>query len=51
MGIDEEGHRQILGFYVGGQESANGWREVLKDLCTAVESMKSCWVYSTGCRD
>lgn len=32
MGIDEDGHRQILGFYVGGQESANGWREVLKDL-------------------
>jgi len=32
MGIDETGHRQILGFYVGGQESANGWREVLKDL-------------------
>ncbi|GAA3400124.1 hypothetical protein GCM10020370_03240 [Paenibacillus hodogayensis] len=32
MGVDEEGRRQILGFYVGGQESANGWREVLKDL-------------------
>lgn len=32
MGIDEKGYRQILGFYVGGQESANGWREVLKDL-------------------
>lgn len=32
MGIDEEGQRQILGFYVGGQESSNGWREVLKDL-------------------
>ncbi|MFF2091417.1 IS256 family transposase [Paenibacillus sp. NPDC058174] len=32
MGIDEEGHRQILGFYIGGQESSNGWREVLKDL-------------------
>lgn len=32
MGIDEKGHRQILGFYVGGQESANGWRDVLKDL-------------------
>jgi transposase-like protein len=32
MGIDEHGHRQILGFYVGGQESSNGWREVLKDL-------------------
>jgi len=32
MGIDEEGHRQILGFYVGGQESSNGWRDVLNDL-------------------
>lgn len=32
MGIDEDGHRQILGFYVGGQESANGWRDVLYDL-------------------
>jgi putative transposase len=32
MGIDERGTRQILGFYVGGQESSNGWREVLKDL-------------------
>ncbi|WP_337099900.1 IS256 family transposase [Paenibacillus sp. YIM B09110] len=32
MGIDEDGRRQILGFYIGGQESSNGWREVLKDL-------------------
>lgn len=32
MGIDEDGHRQILGFYIGGQESANGWRDVLNDL-------------------
>lgn len=32
MGINEEGYRQILGFYVGGQESANGWRDVLRDL-------------------
>lgn len=32
MGIDESGYRQILGFYVGGQESANGWKDVLKDL-------------------
>jgi len=32
MGIDEKGTRQILGFYVGGHESSNGWREVLKDL-------------------
>ena len=32
MGIDEEGRRQILGFYIGGQESSNGWLDVLKDL-------------------
>jgi len=32
MGINDEGYRQILGFYIGGQESANGWRDVLKDL-------------------
>jgi transposase-like protein len=32
MGIDERGIRQILGFYVGGQESSSGWREILKDL-------------------
>lgn len=32
MGIDEEGHRQILGFIVGGNESANGWREFLQEL-------------------
>ncbi|QQE77275.1 IS256 family transposase [Alicyclobacillus sp. SO9] len=32
MGINEDGYRQILGFYVGGKESANGWKDVLKDL-------------------
>ncbi len=32
MGINEQGYRHILGFYVGGQESANGWKDVLKDL-------------------
>lgn len=32
MGIDEDGYRQILGFYVGGNESANGWREFLQKL-------------------
>jgi putative transposase len=32
MGIDEDGYRDILGFYIGGQESSNGWRDVLKDL-------------------
>ncbi|MDQ0887986.1 transposase-like protein [Paenibacillus sp. V4I9] len=32
MGINEQGYREILGFYIGGQESANGWRDVLKDL-------------------
>ncbi|MGG1556517.1 IS256 family transposase [Paenibacillus ferrarius] len=32
MGINEQGYRHILGFYIGGKESANGWREVLADL-------------------
>lgn len=32
MGINEQGYRQILGFYIGGHESANGWRDVLRDL-------------------
>lgn len=32
VGITEEGSREILGFYVGGQESSFGWREVLEDL-------------------
>lgn len=32
MGIDEEGHRQILGYYVGGQETATSCREVFEDL-------------------
>ena len=34
MGIDEEGIREILGFYVGGRESATGWKDVLVDLYT-----------------
>lgn len=32
MGIDIEGYRQILGFYVGGQESSTVWSEVIRDL-------------------
>lgn len=32
MGIDEDGHRQILGFYVGGQESATVWKDIFMDL-------------------
>jgi putative transposase len=32
LGITEEGHREILGFYVGGKESALGWRDMLLDL-------------------
>lgn len=34
MGINEEGIREILGFYVGGRESATGWQDVLADLYT-----------------
>ena len=50
MGIDEDGHGQILGFYVGGQESANGWREVLKDLYDR-GSRKSCWECLMDCQN
>jgi len=32
MGINEAGHREILSFSIGGQESAYGWRDVLRDL-------------------
>lgn len=32
LGITEEGYREILGFYVGGKESALGWRDLLLDL-------------------
>ena len=31
-GIDEEGHKEILGMYVGATESAVMWEEVLRDL-------------------
>lgn len=31
-GIDDEGYRDILGFYVGTSESANFWKEALTDL-------------------
>ncbi|ACB85901.1 IS256 family transposase [Natranaerobius thermophilus] len=31
-GVDEEGYREILGFYVGGRENALGWQELLNDL-------------------
>lgn len=32
LGVTEEGNREILGFYVGGQESSLGWRNILHDL-------------------
>lgn len=32
MAIDEDGYRQILGFHVGGNESAHGWKEFLQEL-------------------
>jgi putative transposase len=32
LGITLEGKREILGFYVGGRESSNGWKEILRDL-------------------
>lgn len=32
IGMTEEGYREILGFYMGGQENALSWREILRDL-------------------
>jgi putative transposase len=32
LGITEDGYREVLGFYVGGQESSLGWRNILEDL-------------------
>lgn len=32
MGVTLEGYREILGFYIGGRESATGWQEILEDL-------------------
>lgn len=34
MGVNEDGMREIIGFYVGGRESATGWQDVLTDLYT-----------------
>jgi putative transposase len=34
MGVNEDGHREILGFYVGGRESSTGWQTILADLYT-----------------
>lgn len=32
LGLTLEGRREILGFYVGGKESATGWSEILNTL-------------------
>ncbi|MCG3421268.1 IS256 family transposase [Oceanobacillus jordanicus] len=32
VGITDEGHKEIVGFYVGGKESALGWKEILTNL-------------------
>ncbi|WP_343890549.1 IS256 family transposase, partial [Kribbella sandramycini] len=32
IGVTEDGYREILGFYVGGQESSLGWKDVLSDI-------------------
>lgn len=50
MGIDEEGYRQILGFHVGGNESAHGWKEFLKELYQrgAIERDPTCLAYLTA---
>ncbi|MEB3750759.1 IS256 family transposase ISHahy7 [Geobacillus icigianus] len=32
LGVNEEGYREILDFFVGGQESAYVWQEILQNL-------------------
>ncbi|NNU89010.1 IS256 family transposase, partial [Geobacillus sp. MR] len=32
LGVNEEGYREILDFFVGGQESAYVWQEILQQL-------------------
>ena len=32
MGITPHGNREILGFYVGGRETSNGWRRILMNF-------------------
>lgn len=32
VGVNEGGYREVLGFYVGGNESSLGWQEILQDL-------------------
>ncbi|WP_144511896.1 IS256 family transposase [Bacillus sp. FJAT-22090] len=32
IGVTEDGYREVLGFFVGGNESAHGWKEVLFDM-------------------
>src|SRR5690606_29376082 len=32
LGVNEEGYREVLDFFVGGQECAYGWREILQQL-------------------
>ncbi|MBB3908738.1 putative transposase [Anoxybacillus rupiensis] len=32
LGVNEEGFREILDFFVGGQESAHVWQEILQQL-------------------
>ena len=30
--MEEDGYREILGFYVGGKKSSLGWKDILRDL-------------------
>jgi len=32
LGVNEEGYREVLDLFVGGQESAYGWRDILQQL-------------------
>ncbi|MGM8214848.1 IS256 family transposase [Bacillaceae bacterium W0354] len=32
LGLRFDGSREVLGFYIGGRETSNGWKEILLDL-------------------
>jgi hypothetical protein len=48
LGVNEDGYREIFGFYVGGQESALGWQEILQDLYQCGVKCISDFVHDTS---
>ncbi|KYD07751.1 hypothetical protein B4119_3502 [Parageobacillus caldoxylosilyticus] len=51
LGVNEEGYREILDFFVGGQESAYVWQRKFFKASTKEASRKCFWAYSMDYRD